>query len=157
MSLASACSSFSSPGARRFARRSLAIVGLGLGALAPAFGADDSVRLTNMSESELQTGMQSGVQAVLAHVPMQMEDRSVLVGAEYSSATRTATYHYVQATRLDPDVLRMRLMAKNCGTPNTRAMMKRGIRFQHLYSVGDDEFSVTVSDEHCPPSPTPTS
>ncbi|MDM0044357.1 hypothetical protein QTH91_07695 [Variovorax dokdonensis] len=144
--------------AHRGALRSLTTAfGLGLGALAPAFGGDDSLRLATMSETELQSGMQSGVQAVLQHVPMKMEDHSVLVGAEYSSATRTATYHYVQATRLDPEVLRLRLMAKNCSTPNTRAMMKRGIRFQHLYSVGDDEYSVTVSDEHCPPTAMPRS
>lgn len=127
---------------------------LTLAASTAAMAADDSARLTTMSEAELQTGMQSGVQAVLQHVPMRMEDQSVLVGAEYSPNTRTATYHYVQKRQVNPDQLRAQLRAKNCGAPNTRAMMSRGIRFEHLYTVGDDVFGVTISREQCGAAPT---
>jgi len=136
---------------RRAAWRPVRLAALAIAFAAPAigFGADDSVRLASMSDTELQTGMQSGVQAVLQHVPMRMEDQSVLVGAEYSPETRTATYHYVRVARVDPELLRAHLTAKNCGTPNTRAMMARGIRFVHLYTVGDDVYGVTISGDAC--------
>lgn len=114
-----------------------------------ALAADDSQRLQAMSESELEAGMMSGVQVVLQRVPLQMEDRSVLVGAEYEPSTRVATYHYVQAGSVDADALRNRLTAKNCSTPNTRAMMSRGIAFRHLYTVGPRQLGVTVKSSDC--------
>ena len=114
-----------------------------------ALGADDSMRLTAMSDTELEAGMKSGVQVVMQRVPIQMEDDSVLVGAEYEPASRIATYHYLQASRLDPAALRTRLTAKNCSTPNTRAMMGRGITFRHLYTVGERQLDVTVRDSDC--------
>ena len=114
-----------------------------------AWSADDSQRLSTMSEKELEAGMKSGVQVVMQRVPMQMEDQSVLIGADYEPATRVATYHYLQATRLDPAALRTRLTAKNCSTPNTRAMMSRGIAFRHLFTVGERQVDVTVRDSDC--------
>ncbi|SFM63635.1 hypothetical protein [Variovorax sp. OV329] len=119
-------------------------------ALPLASAGDDSQRLASMSETELDAGMKSGVQVVMQRVPLQMEDQSVLVGAEYEPASRVATYHYMQATRLDPAALRNRVTAKNCATPNTRAMMGRGITFRHLYMVGERELNVTVRDSDCP-------
>lgn len=116
---------------------------------AAASAADDSVRLATMSENELQAGMKSGVQMVMQRVPMQMDDQSVLVGAEYDPSRRVATYHYLQARQLDPSALRDRLTAKNCNSPNTRAMMSRGITFRHLYMVGDHQFDVTVREGDC--------
>ena len=113
------------------------------------WSADDSARLSTMSESELEAGMKSGVQVVMQRVPIQMEDQSVLVGADYEPVSRVATYHYLQATRLDPAALRSRLTAKNCSTPNTRAMMGRGIAFRHLFTVGNRQFDVTVRDTDC--------
>ena len=118
-------------------------------ALPLAWSADDSSRLASMSDSELEAGMKSGVQVVMQRVPIQMEDQSVLVGAEYEPASRVATYHYMQASRLDPGTLRMRLTAKNCSTPNTRAMLDRGITFRHLYTVGQRQLDVTVRDSDC--------
>ncbi|MBS0455046.1 MAG: hypothetical protein JSS14_27420 [Proteobacteria bacterium] len=118
-------------------------------ALPLAWSADDSARLASMSESELDAGMKRGVQVVMQRVPIQMEDQSVLVGAEYEPASRVATYHYMQAGRLDPQSLRVRLTAKNCSTPNTRAMLDRGIIFRHLYTVGDRQLDVTVRDSDC--------
>jgi len=120
-----------------------------LSALPIATAADDSQRLASMSDTELEAGMKSGVQVVMQRVPLQMEDQSVLVGAEYEPASRIATYHYLQATRLDPQTLRARLTEKNCSTPNTRAMMGRGIAFRHLYTVGERQFAVTVRDSDC--------
>lgn len=114
-----------------------------------AWGADDSARLSSMSDSELEAGMKSGVQVVMQRVPIQMEDQSVLVGAEYEPASRVATYHYMQASKLDPASLRTRLTAKNCSTPNTRAMLDRGIIFRHLYTVGERQLDVTVRDRDC--------
>ncbi|MGR4869740.1 hypothetical protein ACIPRI_12835 [Variovorax sp. LARHSF232] len=110
---------------------------------------DDAMRLATMSESELDAGMQSGVQVVLQRVPLQMDDQSVLVGAEYEPSTRIATYHYVQPRSLDPGTLRSRLTAKNCSAPNTRAMLGRGISFRHLYTVGTRQLGVTVKDSDC--------
>ncbi len=118
-------------------------------ALPAASGADDSARLSTMSETELDAGMKSGVQVVMQRVPIQMEDQSVLVGADYDAASRVATYHYLQAGRLDPSALRSRLTAKNCGTPNTRAMLGRGIAFRHLFTVGEYQFDVTVHESDC--------
>ncbi|MFC5606366.1 hypothetical protein [Variovorax soli] len=118
-------------------------------ALPLAWSADDSARLSSMSESELEAGMKSGVQVVMQRVPIQMEDQSVLVGAEYEPASRVATYHYMQARGLDPMALRTRLTAKNCTTPNTRAMLGRGIVFRHLYTVGQRQVDVTVRDRDC--------
>lgn len=118
-------------------------------AVPEAWGADDSARLATMSEIELEAGMKSGVQVVMQRVPIQMEDQSVLVGAEYEPASRVATYHYLQAGQLDPAALRNRLTAKNCSTPNTRAMMSRGIAFRHLFTVGERQFDVTVRDSDC--------
>jgi len=118
-------------------------------ALPAAWAADDSARLSTMSETELDAGMKSGVQVVMQRVPIQMEDQSVLVGAEYEPASRVATYHYLQASRLDPATLRNRLTAKNCSTPNTRAMLGRGIAFRHLYTVGERQLDVTVRDSDC--------
>lgn len=120
-----------------------------LGTLSLGFAGDDSARLASMSESELEAGMKSGVQVVMQRVPIQMDDQSVLVGAEYEPASRIATYHYLQASRLDPASLRNRLTAKNCSTPNTRAMMGRGIAFRHLYTVGERQLDVTVRDSDC--------
>ena len=114
-----------------------------------AWSADDSARLSSMSDSELEAGMKSGVQVVMQRVPIQMEDQSVLVGAEYEPATRVATYHYMQARRLDLMTLRTRLTARNCSTPNTRAMLGRGITFRHLYTVGERQLDVTVRDSDC--------
>ena len=127
----------------------LAIGALLLCALPLAWAADDSQRLATMSESELEAGMKSGVQVVLQRVPIQMDDQSVLVGAEYEPATRVATYHYVQPVGLDPNDLRSRLTAKNCSTPNTRAMISRGIVFRHLYTVGMRQIDVTVKSSDC--------
>ena len=110
---------------------------------------DDAMRLATMSESELDAGMKNGVQVVLQRVPLQMDDQSVLVGAEYEPRTRVATYHYVQPRKLDPSALRSRLTAKNCSAPNTRAMLGRGISFRHLYSVGTRQFDVTVKSSDC--------
>ena len=118
-------------------------------ALPFAGAADDSQRLASMSDTELEAGMKSGVQVVMQRVPLQMEDQSVLVGADYEPVSRIATYHYLQATRLDPQALRSRLTLKNCSTPNTRAMMGRGIAFRHLYTVGERQFDVTVRDSDC--------
>lgn len=118
-------------------------------ALPLAWSADDSARLSSMSESELDAGMKSGVQVVMQRVPIQMDDQSVLVGAEYEPASRVATYHYMQAGRLDPAALRMRLTTKNCSTPNTRAMLGRGIIFRHLYTIGERQLDVTVRDRDC--------
>ena len=118
-------------------------------AIPATWSADDSARLSTMSETELDAGMKSGVQVVMQRVPIQMEDQSVLVGADYEPARRIATYHYLQASRLDPDALRNRLTAKNCNTPNTRAMMGRGITFRHLFTVGERQFDVTVRDSDC--------
>lgn len=129
--------------------RSFSMLVLAIACALPAWAGDDSVRLATMSDSELQAGMKSGVQIVMQRVPMQMDDQSVLVGAEYDAARRLATYHYLQARQLDPDMLRNRLTAKNCNTPNTRAMMGRGITFRHLYTVGDNQFDVTVRDTDC--------
>lgn len=117
--------------------------------LATAWAADDSVRLATMSESELEAGMKSGVQVVMQRVPMQMDDQSMLVGAEYDAGSRVATYHYLQARRLDPSDLRNRLTAKNCSTPNTRAMLDRGITFRHLYTIGERQLDVTVRSRDC--------
>jgi len=114
-----------------------------------AFAGDDSARLSSMSDSELEAGMKSGVQVVMQRVPIQMDDQSVLVGAEYEPSSRVATYHYMQASRLDPATLRNRLTAKNCSTPNTRAMLGRGIAFRHLYTVGERQLDVTVRDRDC--------
>ena len=113
------------------------------------WGADDSARLSTMSETELEAGMKSGVQVVMQRVPIQMEDRSVLVGAVYEPASRVATYHYLQASWLDPAAVRHRLTAKNCSTPNTRAMMDRGITFRHLFTAGERQFDVTVRSSDC--------
>lgn len=118
-------------------------------ALPAAWSADDSARLSTMSEKELDAGMKSGVQVVMQRVPIQMEDQSVLVGADYEPAHRVATYHYLQAGRLDPAALRSRLTAKNCSTPNTRAMLGRGITFRHLFTVGERQFDVTVRNSDC--------
>jgi hypothetical protein len=120
---------------------------LGLAPLAHA--ADDSQRLSTMSESELEAGMKSGVQVVLQRVPIQMSDQSVLVGAEYEPQSRIATYHYVQTGGVDPATLRTRLTAKNCATPNTRAMMSRGVSFRHLYTTGNRLLDVTVTNSDC--------
>ncbi|HYP70335.1 MAG TPA: hypothetical protein VEP93_05580 [Variovorax sp.] len=114
-----------------------------------AWSADDSERLSTMSDTELEAGMKSGVQVVMKRVPLQMEDQSVLVGADYEPVTRIATYHYLQATRLDPAALRTRLTTKNCTTPNTRAMMSRGITFRHLFTAGERQIDVTVRDSDC--------
>lgn len=114
-----------------------------------AWSADDSARLSSMSESELEAGMKSGVQVVMQRVPIQMEDQSVLVGADYEPAGRIATYHYLQAGRFDPAALRSRLTTKNCSTPNTRAMLGRGITFRHVFTVGARQFDVTVRDRDC--------
>lgn len=129
------------------ARPALAAALLCLAPLTQA--ADDSQRLSTMSESELEAGMRSGVQVVLQRVPIQMEDQSILVGAEYEPRNRVATYHYVQPAAVDPQALRSSLLAKNCGTPNTRAMMSRGISFRHLYTAGDRLYDVTVSGNDC--------
>lgn len=120
-----------------------------IGPLTLAFAGDDSARLSSMSDSELEAGMKSGVQVVMQRVPIQMEDQSVLVGAEYEPGSRIATYHYLQASRLDASALRNRLTAKNCSTPNTRAMLGRGITFRHLYTVGERQLDVTVRDRDC--------
>ena len=120
-----------------------------LGAMSLGFAGDDSARLASMSDTELEAGMKSGVQVVMQRVPIQMDDQSVLVGAEYEPGSRIATYHYLQASRLDPAILRSRLTAKNCSTPNTRAMMGRGITFRHLYTVGERQLDVTVRDSDC--------
>lgn len=118
--------------------------------LAPLVRAgDDSQRLSTMSESELEAGMRSGVQVVLQRIPIQMEDQSILVGAEYEPNSRVATYHYVQPGGVDPQALRSRLTAKNCATPNTRAMMSRGISFRHLYTAGKRLLDVTVTSSDC--------
>jgi hypothetical protein len=125
-------------------------IGVALLCLAPLVQAgDDSQRLSTMSESELEAGMRSGVQVVLQRVPIQMEDQSVLVGAEYEPKSRVATYHYVQPRAVDPQALRTRLTAKNCATPNTRAMMSRGISFRHLYTAGKRLLDVTVTSNDC--------
>ena len=131
------------------AMRHLPVVLALLCTLAVAWGADDSARLSTMNETEVEAGMKSGVQVVMQRVPITMEDQSVLVGAEYEPASRVATYHYMQAARLDPAVLRTRLTAKNCSTPNTRAMLGRGITFRHLYTVGERQLDVTVRDSDC--------
>jgi len=122
---------------------------LACAALPLAWAGDDADRLSTMSESELDAGMKSGVQVVMQRVPIQMEDQSVLVGAEYEASSRVATYHYLQASRLDPTALRSRLKAKNCSAPNTRAMLGRGITFRHLYTVGERQLDVTVRGSDC--------
>ncbi|HSV57861.1 MAG TPA: hypothetical protein VLJ19_03100 [Variovorax sp.] len=129
------------------ARPALAVALLCLAPLVQA--GDDSQRLSTMSESELEAGMRSGVQVVLQRVPIQMEDQSILVGAEYEPNTRVATYHYVQPRAVDPQALRIQLTAKNCATPNTRAMLSRGISFRHLYTAGKRLYDVTVTSNDC--------
>ncbi|MDM0110642.1 hypothetical protein QTI66_00695 [Variovorax sp. J22R133] len=115
---------------------------------AQAIAADDSQRLKTMSDSELEAGMKAGVQVVLQRVPIQMENQTVLVGAEYEPNTRIATYHYVQAGTFDPAALRTRFTTKNCTTPNVRAILSRGITFRHQFTAGDRmvDFSVTNGD-----------
>jgi len=128
-------------------------LGLALAALVSANALADpgeqAQRLATMSETEFEAGMKQGVQVVLQRVPIQMDDQSVLVGAEWEPAARVATYHYVQVRGFDPAALRSRITAKNCTTPNTRAILGRGITFRHLYTAGNRLLDFSVSQNDC--------
>jgi len=120
-----------------------------LGFCAQAGAADDSKRLTTMSDTELDAGMKAGVQVVLQRVPIQMENQTVLVGAEYEPSAKIATYHYIQAGTFDPSALRTRFTTKNCTTPNVRAILSRGITFRHQITAGDRLLDFSVKNDDC--------
>ena len=124
----------------------LAVALMALGV--PAVAADDQARLSTLSDTELEAGMKSGVQSVLQQVPIRMEDQATLIGAEYESSSRVATYHYIRPGGADSSALQSRITAKNCGTPNVRALLARGVTFRHLFMVGEQlvDFSVTQRD-----------
>ncbi|MEJ8856186.1 hypothetical protein WKW79_16520 [Variovorax robiniae] len=94
--------------------------------------------------------MKSGVQRVLQQVPIRMEDQATLIGAEYESRSRVATYHYIRPAGADASALRSRITAKNCGTPNVRALLARGVTFRHLYMVGEQQVDFSVTQRDCP-------
>ncbi|WP_213955299.1 MULTISPECIES: hypothetical protein [unclassified Variovorax] len=116
---------------------------------APATAADERSRLSTMSDTELEAGMKSGVQRVLQQVPIRMGDQATLIGAEYESRSRVATYHYIRPGGVDSSALRSRITAKNCNTPNVRALLARGVTFRHLYMVGDQQVDFSVTQRDC--------
>jgi len=116
---------------------------------ATAVAADEPARLAKLSDTELDAGMKSGVQRVLQQVPIRMEDQATLIGAEYESRSRVATYHYIRPSGVDASALRSRTTARNCSTPNVRALLGRGVTFRHMYMVGEQQIDFSVTQRDC--------
>ncbi|MEJ8848659.1 hypothetical protein [Variovorax rhizosphaerae] len=87
---------------------------------------------------------------MLQQVPIRTEDQATLIGAEYESRSRVATYHYIRPVGMDASALRSRITAKNCGTPNVRALLARGVTFRHLYMVREQQIDFSVTQRDCP-------
>lgn len=112
--------------------------------------ADTADEILKLPQNRVDATAKYMAESASRSLPAQIDAATRGMSALFVSDTRTLIFKYETTVDLDPSLMGSYLAKRNCADPISKALMYRGITYEHRYLTPSGERKASVTYKDCP-------